>query len=71
MKPPYLMQGNNVWRYNPPKDAVEEGVVKRVTLGTDFAKACAFAEEQNKIMSEWRRERNILRNLLRKAGLMT
>jgi hypothetical protein len=67
MKPPYLMQSNNIWRYNPPKDAVDEGVVKRASLGTDFAKACAYAEEQNKLMSEWRSERKYLKELTQKS----
>jgi integrase len=67
MKPPYLMQANNIWRYNPPKDAVDEGVVKRASLGTDFAKACTYAEEQNKLMSEWRSERKYLKELTQKS----
>ena len=67
MRPPYLMENDGVWRYNPPKDAVQEGVVKRATIGTDYAAACAHAEEQNKIMAEWRAERKYLKELTEKS----
>lgn len=74
MKPKYLFESKTssgliTYRYNPPKDAVEEGVVHRKTLGTDFAHACAYVEEQNAIMDEWRRERKYLKELTSKSTL--
>ena len=72
--PSYLFEvknadGSITYRYNPPKDAVEEGVSKRITLGTDYAKACAYAEEQNAQIIEWRRERKYLKNLTTKSTI--
>lgn len=71
MKPPYLFEvqrpSGNFFRYNPPADAVAEGVVKRASLGNDLATACAYAEEQNKIMAEWRKERKYLKELTEKS----
>ena len=71
MKPSYLMEverGDSViYRYNPPKDAIEAGVVKRIMLGTDYATACAYVEEQNALMAEWRKERKYLKELTSKS----
>lgn len=74
MKPKYLFEvestsGAPSYRYNPPKDAVEAGVVHRKTLGKDFAQACAYVEEQNALMDEWRRERKYLRELTPKSKI--
>lgn len=67
MAPTYLVEVNRpsvtFYRYNPPADAVSAGVVKRVSLGGDFEKACAYAEEQNKLVAEWRAERKYLKEL--------
>jgi hypothetical protein len=38
------------WRYNPPQDAIDAGVVKRIELGNTYQTAYALAEEQNKIL---------------------
>lgn len=71
-KPRYLIStvkpdGNTLYRYHPPADAIEAGVVKRESLGTDFEKACAHAEEQNNLMDEWRSESKYLRELTRNS----
>ena len=67
MMPIYLIEvkrsGKTVYRYHPPSDAVEAGVVKRVSLGDNKANACAYAEEQNKILQTWRTEKKYLKNL--------
>ena len=70
--PKYMMvvetaSGNKVYRYNPPKDAVTDGVVKREAVGADFEAACAYVEKQNAIMDEWRRERKYLKALTSKS----
>jgi integrase len=57
------------WRYNPPPDAIDAGVVKRMELGTVYQTAYAIAEEQNKILDEWRKERKHLKNLTTNAKL--
>ena len=71
MKPSYLMEvkrGDSIiYRYNPPKDAIEAGVVKRTMLGTDYAAACTYVEEQNALMAEWRKERKYLKELTSKS----
>lgn len=72
--PKYMFASENVhgvtmYRYNPPKDAVEDGVVKRENVGTNFEQACAYVEKQNAIMDEWRRERKYLKNLTTKSSL--
>lgn len=63
------VHGVTMYRYNPPKDAVEDGVVKRENVGTNFEQACAYVEKQNAIMDEWRRERKYLKNLTTKSSL--
>ena len=71
MRPSYLMEverGDTViYRYNPPKDAIDAGVVKRVMLGSDYAAACAYVDEQNALMAEWRKERKYLKELTSKS----
>lgn len=72
MTPKYLFEsktssGKTTYRYNPPKDAVNEGVVQRKSLGDNFAEACAYVEQQNAIMDEWRRERKYLKELTGKS----
>lgn len=51
------------WRYNPPQDAIDAGVVKRMELGSIYQTAYAVAEEQNKVLDVWRQERKFLKNL--------
>jgi len=55
------------YRYNPPSDAVEAGVVKREQLGTDLSTASAYVKEQNILLNEWRREKRYLKNLSAKS----
>ncbi len=56
MKLSYMMEvqrGDTViYRYNPPADALEAGVVKRVMLGADYEAACVYVQEQNALMAE-------------------
>jgi len=40
-------EGITKWRYNPPQDAVDAGVVARCVLGTDKGEAFALAEQLN------------------------
>ena len=71
MKLSYMMEvqrGDTViYRYNPPADAIEAGVVKRVMLGTDYEAACIYIQEQNALMAEWRKERKYLKELTSKS----
>ena len=74
MTPKYLFEqtsssGRTTYRYNPPRDAVNEGVVHRKSLGDNFADACAYVEEQNAIMDEWRKERKYLKELTGKSTI--
>ena len=54
--------GRSVWRYNPPKDAVEAGVVERKYFNT-VEEANAYAETNNAIISAWRKERKEMKAL--------
>ncbi len=71
--PRYVMRfkvaGKTKWRYNPPQDAIDAGVVKRTELGSTYQTAYAMAEEQNKILDDWRQERKHLKNLSTNAKL--
>jgi len=60
-------KGEVSYRYLPPADAVEAGVVKRVALGKSRAKANAYADEHNILIDKWRWERSYLKNLTNKA----
>ena len=69
--PRYMMavdrDGVVTYRYNPPADAVEAGIVKRTSLGPNYNEAAVFCEEQNKLVDEWRREHRYLKNLSEKS----
>ena len=71
MKLSYMMEVQRgdtiIYRYNPPADALEAGVVKRVMLGADYEAACVYVQEQNALMAEWRSERKYLRELTSKS----
>ena len=68
---PYIQlvryKGKVSYRYNPPQDAVDAGVVKRQALGNNRLAAIKYAEEQNVFVDEWRREQKHLKNLTEKA----
>lgn len=69
--PRYVMKVNRgsrvVYRYNPPADAIDHGVLKRKDIGEDYSEAVAYADAQNKILDEWRSERKYLKNLSEKS----
>lgn len=56
-------EGITKWRYNPPQDAVDAGVVQRTVLGTDKDKAFALAEELNTKLDNWRKELRYLKHI--------
>ncbi len=55
------------YRYNPPTDAVEAGVVKRESLGTSLIIAVNKANEYNDILDNWRKEHRYLKQLTTKS----
>lgn len=55
------------YRYNPPADAIEAGIVSRKQLLCSYDEAVAYCEEQNKLLDEWRREHRYLKNLSEKS----
>ena len=70
--PRYLMRVDKAdrhvtYRYNPPQDAVDAGVVRRTVLGNNKVVAVKYADDSNKLLDEWRKERSILNNLSNKA----
>ena len=58
------------YRYNPPTDAVEAGVVKRESLGTSLVNAINKASEYNDILDEWRKEHRYLKHLTTKSTVL-
>lgn len=58
------------YRYNPPADAIEAGIVKRQQLFMSYEDAAVFCEEQNKLLDEWRREHRYLKDLSEKSTMM-
>lgn len=56
-------EGITKYRYNPPQDAVDAGIVSRCVLGTDKDKAYALAEELNAQMDNWRKELRYLKDI--------
>lgn len=55
------------YKYAPPADAVEAGVVKRKALGTGFVDAINYCNEQNDVLDEWRKEHRYLKHLTTKS----
>jgi len=59
--PRYLMREVKptgvIYRYNPPSSAIQAGVVESKSLGNNWKIAYKYADEQNKILDEWRGER--------------
>jgi len=58
------------YRYNPPADAVEAGVVKRESLGTSLVNAINKASEYNDILDNWRKEHRYLKHLTTKSTVL-
>src|SRR6056300_1661905 len=60
-KPRYVQQtmrgGVKRWRYNPPQDAVEAGIVSRVYPSTRKETAFNEAERFNRAIDAWREEK--------------
>lgn len=65
--PRYLMREVKptgvIYRYNPPSSAIKAGMVESKSLGNNWKIAYKYADEQNKILDEWRGERKRLKNL--------
>lgn len=55
------------YRYNPPADVVEAGIVKRTNIGTNLVEAINFCNEQNDLMDEWRTHHRYLKHLTDKS----
>jgi integrase len=55
------------FRYNPPQDAIDAGVTARAELGNKWQYVVHYAEAENKKVDEWRKEKNLLKNLNEKA----
>jgi hypothetical protein len=60
-------EGVTKYRYNPPQDAVDAGVVARRVLGTDKHKVFALAEELNAMLDNWRKELRYLKDISEKT----
>lgn len=60
---------NVFYRYVPPADAVEAGIVSRKQLHCSYEEAVTYCNEQNKLLDEWRREHRYLKNLTEKAKI--
>jgi integrase len=58
------------YKYAPPPDAVEAGVVKRKALGTSLVDAINYCNEQNDVMDEWRKEHRYLKHLTTKSTVL-
>lgn len=61
--------GETFYRYNPPADAIDAGIVKRQQLFVSYDEAVSFCEEQNKLLDEWRKEHRYLKNLSEKSTM--
>lgn len=59
--------GVTSYRYNPPADAVEAGVVKRESLGTSLVDAINKASDYNDVLDNWRKEHRYLKHLTTKS----
>lgn len=61
--------GTTHYRYNPPADATEAGIVQRKQLGTSYDEAVVYCTEQNRLLDEWRREHRYLKSLTEKSKM--
>ena len=62
--------GVTTYRYGPPADAVEAGVVRRAALGTSLVAAINYCNEQNDIVDDWRKEHRYLKYLTTKSTVL-
>ncbi len=60
-------EGVTKYRYNPPQDAVDAGVVERTVLGTDKDTAFALADTLNAKLDNWRKELRYLKDISEKT----
>jgi integrase len=67
-----LVDRNGVvsYRYNPPADAIEAGVVKRESLGTSLVEAINKANQYNEVLDNWRKEHRYLKHLTTKSTVL-
>lgn len=59
--------GVTYYRYNPPADAVEAGIVKRIKVGTSLVDAINYCNQQNDLVDEWRQHYRYLKHLTDKS----
>jgi hypothetical protein len=62
------MPSGNLFRYNPPSDAVKAGVVSRKTFST-YDEAILYSQMQNDELDKWRKERSHLKSLTTNANV--
>jgi integrase len=58
-----MADGSVCYRYNPPKEVIEAGVVVSKYIGNDYDVALAYCAEQNLAMDVWRKEMKRLHHL--------
>lgn len=66
----YIKNRRISYRYIPPQDAVDAGVVVRKSFGNKGKEAIEFADAQNKAMYAWKAERKHLKNLSTSARVL-
>jgi integrase len=64
-----LADGKTHYRFNPPQDLVDEGVVKRRELGTDLRNVRVAANRFNEDINKFRTNQQQIRNIKRTSTL--
>ena len=64
-----LADGKTHYRFNPPQDLVDEGVVKRRELGTDLRNVRGAANRFNEDINKFRTNQEQIRNIKRTSTL--
>jgi integrase len=64
-----LADGKTHYRFNPPQDLVDEGVVKRRELGTDLRNVRVAANRFNEDINKFRTNQEQIRNIKRTSTL--
>jgi len=64
-----LADGKTHYRFNPPQDLVDEGVVKRKELGTDLRNVRVAANRFNEDINKFRTNQEQIRNIKRTSTL--